>query len=274
MERSFSGGKSNMHQNVGTLRPWYKAEIPELAPKSIGEGASGLLGRRLWSLENVSCSWATPDFHRWKSGVAQEQETFSRLQGLLPKRPLAPSPIDLGEVQEFRHCTRVSGSQRFGAYHLVSLSPPKVGEKFLGTGDPRFSETKMVQRCLNLWPKSPIKIPNSNGQIKGGGQHGQTSGLFSNGFWLPPCYHWSKLAPFDDWCFWGQKAKPPQTTSVSPWARRIQGGPLQILQNSAKRIGETTRNPPLLALGLETDLGSHLVFTWAVLQRKGRISRV
>ena len=46
-----------------------------------------------------------------KSGVALEQETFSRLQRPDPKRPLAPSPLDLGEAQEFRHCTRVSGSQ-------------------------------------------------------------------------------------------------------------------------------------------------------------------
>ena len=27
-----------------TLRPWYKAEIPEIPLKSVGEGASGLLG--------------------------------------------------------------------------------------------------------------------------------------------------------------------------------------------------------------------------------------
>ena len=44
----------------------------------------------------------TPDLHRCNLEVALEQETFSRLQGLHPKRPLAPSPIDLGEVQEFR----------------------------------------------------------------------------------------------------------------------------------------------------------------------------
>ena len=72
------------------------------SPKSIGEGAGGLLGRRPGSLENVSCSRATSRLHRCKSGVALEQETFSRLPGLPPKRLLAPSPIDLGEVQGIR----------------------------------------------------------------------------------------------------------------------------------------------------------------------------
>ena len=82
-----------------------------MALKLIGEGASSLFGGRPGSLENVSCSRATPDLHRCNLEVALEQETFSRLPGLHPKRPLAPSPINLGEVQEFRCCTRVSGSQ-------------------------------------------------------------------------------------------------------------------------------------------------------------------
>ena len=36
---------------------------------------------------------------RCKSGVALEQETFSRLPGHPPKRLLAPSPINLGAIQ-------------------------------------------------------------------------------------------------------------------------------------------------------------------------------
>ena len=38
---------------------------------------------------------ATPDLHRCNLVVAPEQETFSRLSGVLPKRLVAPSPIDL-----------------------------------------------------------------------------------------------------------------------------------------------------------------------------------
>ena len=72
---------------------------------------SSLFGGWPGSLENVSCSRATPDLHRCNLEVALEQETFSRLQGLHPKRPLASSPTDLGEFQEFRPCTRVSGSE-------------------------------------------------------------------------------------------------------------------------------------------------------------------
>ena len=75
---------------------------PELAPKSIGEGASSLFGGWPGSPENISCSSATPDLHRCNLGVALEQETFSGLPGHPPKRLLAPSPIDLGEVQAFR----------------------------------------------------------------------------------------------------------------------------------------------------------------------------
>ena len=80
-------------------------------PKSIGEGASSLFGGRPGSSENVSCSRATPDLHRCNLGVALEQETFSGLPGQPPKTLLAPSPIDLGAIREFRRCTRPSGSQ-------------------------------------------------------------------------------------------------------------------------------------------------------------------
>ena len=47
-------------------------------------------------------SRTTSRLHRCKSGVALEQETFSRLPGLPPKGLLAPSPVKLGEVQEFQ----------------------------------------------------------------------------------------------------------------------------------------------------------------------------
>ena len=82
-----------------------------IAPKSIGEGASSLFGGWPGSPENVSCSGASPRLHRCKSGVAQEQETFSGLPGHPPNRLLAPSPIDLGAIREFGGCTRQSGSQ-------------------------------------------------------------------------------------------------------------------------------------------------------------------
>ena len=59
----------------------------------------------------VSISGAPLVYRKGLDRKVQSQETFSRLQGLLPRRPLPPSPIDLGEVQEFRQCTRVSGSQ-------------------------------------------------------------------------------------------------------------------------------------------------------------------
>ena len=75
-----------------------------IRPKSIGEGARSLFGGWPGSPENVSCSRATP----CKSGVALEQETFSGLPGHPPKRLLAPSPIDLGRIQEFGGCIRQS----------------------------------------------------------------------------------------------------------------------------------------------------------------------
>ena len=78
----------------------------QMAPKSIGEGASSLFGGRPGSLENGSSSRATPELHRCNLEVALEQETFSRLPGLHPKRPLAPSPIDLGAIREFGGYTR------------------------------------------------------------------------------------------------------------------------------------------------------------------------
>ena len=84
-----------------------------IPPKSIGEGASSLFGGWPESLENVSCSSATPDLHRCNLGVAPEQETFWRLSGPSPKRLLAPSPIDSGGMQEFGHFTSPTGSQPY-----------------------------------------------------------------------------------------------------------------------------------------------------------------
>ena len=96
---------------VGIPIAWYKARIPGFPRKSIRERASSVFGLGPERPQNISCARATSRLHRCTCGVALEQETFSRLQALHPQRPLAPSPIDLGEVQEFRHCTRVSGSQ-------------------------------------------------------------------------------------------------------------------------------------------------------------------
>ena len=85
--------------------------IPGCPLKSIGEGASSPFGGRPESLENVSCSGATPHMHRCNLGVAPEQETFSGLPDLPPKRLLAPSPIDLRGHPRIGHCARPSGSQ-------------------------------------------------------------------------------------------------------------------------------------------------------------------
>ena len=72
-----------------------------LKPPSLGEGASGLFGGWPGSPENVSCSRATPDLHQCNLGVALEQETFSGLPGLPPKRLLAPSPIEKRAIRKF-----------------------------------------------------------------------------------------------------------------------------------------------------------------------------
>ena len=80
-------------------------------PESRSEGASSLLGRGRESLKNVCCSRATSRLHRCKSGVALEQDTFSRLSGPLPKRLLAPSLLDYFRFLEFRDCARQSGLQ-------------------------------------------------------------------------------------------------------------------------------------------------------------------
>ena len=84
-----------------------------IPPESIGQGARSLFGGWPGSPENVSCSRATPRLHLCKFGFALEQETFSGLPGHPPKRLLAPSPIDLGGIQEFGGCTRQSGSQQY-----------------------------------------------------------------------------------------------------------------------------------------------------------------
>ena len=57
------------------------------------------VGAKKFMLKKFMCffgplSRAIPDLHRCNLGVALEQETFSRLPGLHPKRPLAPSPIN------------------------------------------------------------------------------------------------------------------------------------------------------------------------------------
>ena len=48
-----------------------------IAPKSIGEGASGLFRGWPGSPEDVSCSGATPDLHRCNLGVALEYRNGS-----------------------------------------------------------------------------------------------------------------------------------------------------------------------------------------------------
>ena len=110
--------------------------ISWIAPKSIGEGASSLLGGWFGSPENVSCSRATPDLHRCDLGVALEQETFSGLPNHPPKRLLAPSPIDLGAIQEIGGCTRQSGSQ---SQFLQGKKAPKMStEKCPANFTPKF----------------------------------------------------------------------------------------------------------------------------------------
>ena len=55
------------------------------------------------------------------------QETFSRVSGPPPKRLLAPSPVDLGAIQEFGGCTRQSGSQASSNMTSVAAGPPLCG---------------------------------------------------------------------------------------------------------------------------------------------------
>ena len=109
--------------------------------KSRGEGASSLFRGWPGSLENVSCTGATPDLHRCKSEVALEQETFLRLPGHHPlKRLLAPPPIDSRGIQESGHCTRQSGSQilaecsqfclgSFSYHHFAGLGATPISER-------------------------------------------------------------------------------------------------------------------------------------------------
>ena len=92
-------GSSGIFQKLGGVRlcdPHCPVQPPNsrITPKSIGEGASGLLGEWPGSPENVSCSSATPELHQCNLGVALEQETFSGLPGHPPERLLAPAPID------------------------------------------------------------------------------------------------------------------------------------------------------------------------------------
>ena len=146
-----------------------------IPPKSVGEGASSLFGGWPGSLEIVSCTGATPRLHRCKSGVAPVQEIFSRLSGPPPKRLLAPSPTDLGGIQEFGHCTRPAGSQdKFGESLGGSRAPPSFWEvpglprkfpelprKFFGDfpGSSLTVELNSNPEVPRKFPKLPRKFP-------------------------------------------------------------------------------------------------------------------
>ena len=63
------------------------------------------------------------------SGCSRAQETFSGLPGHPPKRPLAPSPIDLGAIGDFGGVpgnqgrkTRVFSANRFGRISPISVA--------------------------------------------------------------------------------------------------------------------------------------------------------
>ena len=116
---------------LGIPIAWYKARIPGFPRKSIREGASSLFGRgperpKIVSCSSaregasslfgrgpespkiVSCSRATPRLHRCN----------------LKDHLLLPLSI-FGEIQEFGHCTRQSGSQEttLSFFSLVFLFP-------------------------------------------------------------------------------------------------------------------------------------------------------
>ena len=81
-----------------------------IPPKSIGEGASSLFEGRPGSPENVSCSGATPHLQLQPWGWSRARDIFGT-PGPSSEKTTAPSPIDLGGIQEFGHCTRPVGSQ-------------------------------------------------------------------------------------------------------------------------------------------------------------------
>ena len=86
-----------------SIAPYKAIGIPENSPrKSIREGASSLFRQGPESPKNLSCSRATPDLHRCKSGVAAPVQVWGcprardilGLSGPRLKRLLAPSLID------------------------------------------------------------------------------------------------------------------------------------------------------------------------------------
>ena len=97
----------NARKNKEILARRKNKEIQKKQGKE-GQGVV-FLGGWTGSPENVSCSSATPDLHRYNLGVALEQETFSRLPSHTPKRLLAPSPIDLGAIRVYGVCNRKPG---------------------------------------------------------------------------------------------------------------------------------------------------------------------
>ena len=98
--------------------------------------------------------------------VALEQETFSRLPGLRPKRLLAPSPIDLGEVQEIRRCTRVLNIAQLsrdmvqiGVSHrraYAKLSTKGGYRTILGSANPEEASRDMGYRSDSLTISRPF----------------------------------------------------------------------------------------------------------------------
>ena len=96
-----------------------------IAPKSIGEGASSLFGGWPGSLENVSSSSATPDFHRCNLGVAPVQEAFSRLSGS-PKKDYLLLPLSI--EGESRKLDIVPGNQDLN-FRAISCGEKKTNKE-------------------------------------------------------------------------------------------------------------------------------------------------
>ena len=114
------------------------------------------------SLENVSCSRATPDLHRCNLEVALEQETFSGLPGHPCKRLLAPSPIDLGAIQSFVGYTR-KGS-RVASLVLRSCGGGTEPKKPLNPGNTKKLRKKYKIPDPRSPPENSKKIPKNNGK--------------------------------------------------------------------------------------------------------------
>ena len=76
------------------LIAWYNPRIPGL-PLNRQEKEQVVFLEDGPRVAKMSLAPVQPQgLHRCKSGVALEQETFSRLPGHPPKRLLAPSPVD------------------------------------------------------------------------------------------------------------------------------------------------------------------------------------